>query len=67
MKLAKPSKIHVHSSDEYSGVDYREYYTWNFNHKMDIRVSMTQTYTTENARKLTIRFFLIKFKTYINK
>lgn len=47
-------KVYIHAYDESPGFDYRPQFQWNINDEVDILISMKQTYTTNDARQLTI-------------
>ncbi|XP_058448045.1 sodium channel protein Nach-like [Malaya genurostris] len=46
--------IFVHSHNEMSGWDFRPQVQWDLNFAIDFLISMKQTYTTEDARQLSI-------------
>lgn len=52
--LEKPSQIFLHSSDEASGYDYRPQFSWELGFHVDLLITMKQTYTTDDARQLSI-------------
>ena len=52
--LNRTSRVFVHSADESSGFDYRPQFFWEESYQIDLLISMKQTYTTEDARQLTI-------------
>lgn len=48
------SKVFVHSIDEVSGYDFRPTFSHELGHAITLLISMKQTYTTDDARQLTI-------------
>ncbi|XP_055611981.1 sodium channel protein Nach-like [Uranotaenia lowii] len=52
--LNRTADVFVHSYDEISGWDFRPQVQWDLNFAIDFLISMKQTYTTEDARQLTI-------------
>lgn len=50
----RQSYIFVHSHNEISGWDFRPQVLWDLNFAIDFLISMKQTYTTEDARQLSI-------------
>lgn len=52
--MEQPSKIFLHSVDEASGYDYRPQFSWEVGFHVDLLITMKQTYTTDDARQLTI-------------
>jgi len=52
--LTTSSKIYLHSIDEVSGHDFRPTFTWETGHSIDLLITMKQTYTTDDAKQLSI-------------
>lgn len=50
----RESKIFVHSHLEHFGWDFRPYVIWEPDFAADLLISMKQTYTTEDAKQLSI-------------
>ncbi|XP_052567592.1 sodium channel protein Nach [Culex pipiens pallens] len=50
----RKSDVFVHSHNEISGWDFRPQVQWDENFAIDFLISMKQTYTTEDARQLSI-------------
>ncbi|XP_058811261.1 sodium channel protein Nach-like [Topomyia yanbarensis] len=50
----RQSYVFVHSHNEISGWDFRPQVQWDLNFAIDFLISMKQTYTTEDARQLSI-------------
>ncbi|XP_055522415.1 sodium channel protein Nach-like [Wyeomyia smithii] len=50
----RQSLVFVHSHNEISGRDFRPQVQWDQNFAIDFLISMKQTYTTEDARQLSI-------------
>lgn len=51
--LNHPSNIYLHSPDEVSSLDMRPQFLWDGEFKADLKITMKQTYTTEDTRQLT--------------
>lgn len=49
-----PSKLFVHSHSEHFGWDFRPQIIWDPELSAELLISMKQTYTTEDARQLSI-------------
>lgn len=54
-KLKTKSSIFIHSYEESSGWDFRSQFVWDLNDAVDVLISMKQTYTTDDARQLSIK------------
>jgi acid-sensing ion channel, other len=52
--LTLQSKIFVLSFEENIGFDYRPQMVWDINYAADLLISMKMTYTTDDARQLSI-------------
>lgn len=52
--LNHPSKVYLHSAEEVSGFDFRPQFLWEEGLTVDLLITMKQTYTTEDAKQLTI-------------
>lgn len=52
--LNHPSKVYLHSTEEVSGFDSRSQFLWEPGHTVDLLISMKQTYTTNDAKQLTV-------------
>lgn len=52
--LNHPSKVYLHSVEEVSGYDTRPQFLWEPRYSVDLLISMKQTYTTSDAKQLTI-------------
>lgn len=50
----RSSKIFVHSMDEVTGHDFRPTFAWDVGHSAELLITMKQTYTTDDARQLTV-------------
>lgn len=48
------SKVYVHSIDEVSGYDFRPTFVHDVGYSIQLMITMKQTYTTDDARQLTI-------------
>jgi acid-sensing ion channel, other len=48
------SRVFVHSIDEITGYDFRPTFSHDIGHAVTLLISMKQTYTTDDARQLTI-------------
>ncbi|CRK90740.1 CLUMA_CG004432, isoform A [Clunio marinus] len=47
-------KVFVHSVDEVTGYDFRPLFTWTDGHAIDLLITLKQTYTTDDARQLSV-------------
>lgn len=52
--LSHPSKVYLHSVEEVSGQDIRPQFYYDENQTVDLLISMKQTYTTDDAKQLTV-------------
>lgn len=52
--LSTPAYVFLHSFDEYSGLDFTPQVMWEDGFAADLLISMKQTYTTDQARQLSI-------------
>lgn len=52
--LNHPSKVYLHSAEEITGNDILDSFTWEENFAIDLLITMKQTYTTDDAKQLTI-------------
>lgn len=50
----KSSKVFVHSVDETTTYDFRPTFTWDVGYAVELLITMKQTYTTDDARQLTV-------------
>jgi hypothetical protein len=50
-------QVFVHSFDENIGFDYRPQMVWDVSYAADLLISMKQTYTTEDAKQLSIGYY----------
>lgn len=50
----KSAKIFVHSVDEVTGYDFRPTFMFDVGHAIDLLITMKQTYTTDDAKQLTV-------------
>lgn len=48
------SKVFVHSTDEVTGYDFRPTFTHDIGHAITLLITMKQTYTTDDARQLSV-------------
>ncbi|EAT33714.1 AAEL014010-PA, partial [Aedes aegypti] len=53
-KPSRPSHIFIHSYDEISGLEFHPYAQWEDDFAIGILISKKETYTTEDARQLSI-------------
>ncbi|GAB0094040.1 NACH [Sergentomyia squamirostris] len=54
LSLQRDSNIFVHAQSEISGWDFRPQLEWHTDFSSDILITMKQTYTTEEARQLSV-------------
>lgn len=54
IKIKVNSKVFIHSYEESPGFDYRPQFTWEVNDAVSVLISMKQTYTTEDAKQLSV-------------
>jgi acid-sensing ion channel, other len=52
--LNHPSKVYLHSTEEITGNDILPSFTWDVSFSIDLLITMKQTYTTDDAKQLTI-------------
>lgn len=52
--LNNPSKVYLHSIEEVSSYDIRSQFLWDESFSVDLLISMKQTYTTDDAKQLTV-------------
>lgn len=52
--LNHPSKVYLHSVEEISGHDISPQFLWETGNSIDLLISMKQTYTTDDAKQLTV-------------
>lgn len=48
------SKVFVHSTDDVTSHDFRSTFIWDVGYAVELLITMKQTYTTDDARQLTI-------------
>lgn len=48
------AKVFVHSVDEVTSADFRPTFVWDVGFAIELLITMKQTYTTDDARQLTI-------------
>lgn len=48
------TKVFIFSNEEYFGSDFNAQIEWEDNQKVEARISKKNTYTTDDARQLTI-------------
>lgn len=52
--LGVDSSAFIHSKDDITSVDFRPTILWEKNSRIELLITMKQTYTTDDARQLTI-------------
>lgn len=52
--LNHPSKVYLHSTEEVSGFDIRPQFIWEDGYSVDLLITMKQTYTTDDAKQLSV-------------
>lgn len=50
----RSSKVFVHSVDDVLSADFRSTFTWDVGFSVELLITMKQTYTTDDARQLTV-------------
>lgn len=54
MKLVNNSNVYLHDNVESPGIDYEHLFVWNTYDSVNVLLSMSQTYTTEDTRQLSV-------------
>lgn len=52
--LSTDSRVFVHSKDDITSLDFRPTIFWERNTRIELLITMKQTYTTDDARQLTV-------------
>lgn len=54
-------QVYIHSNREYFGWDFSPQLSWEPNQVSEILISMKETYTTEDAKQLSIGYVLLLY------